>query len=275
MTSILSRVREYFPNEYDKIATLNNDLSKKYQRERDTNDAPDDVIDKLISFDPKYIEKLLIGITNINDKALMAVYTLTPPRRIMDYRLMKITFKKKDDKTLNHQYNYITFENGIPDLFVFFNHKTKKSQPNPNITIPTELATILNNYIHINDMVQNDFLFGTEPSDFKKEYTQPHFTEKLQKTFLKYTGKKISVNLIRSSKSTHLDNEGIILAEIKKIATQMGHSLMTNMQYSKNMGVKRQNKQPTSEPAIIKQPTIKRNTKRSTTKIIDYNENKK
>ena len=55
ITSILSRVREYFPNEYNKIAVLNNDLSKKYNRDRDTNDAPDDVIDKLISFDPGYI----------------------------------------------------------------------------------------------------------------------------------------------------------------------------------------------------------------------------
>jgi hypothetical protein len=55
IASILSRVREYFPNEYNKIAILNNDLSKKYNRDRDTNDAPDEVIDKLISFDPKYI----------------------------------------------------------------------------------------------------------------------------------------------------------------------------------------------------------------------------
>ncbi len=45
----------YFPSEYNKIAIINIDLSKKYQRERDTNDAPDEVIDKLISFDPKYI----------------------------------------------------------------------------------------------------------------------------------------------------------------------------------------------------------------------------
>ena len=30
MTSILSRVREYFPNEYNKIAILNIDSSKKY-----------------------------------------------------------------------------------------------------------------------------------------------------------------------------------------------------------------------------------------------------
>ena len=49
ITSILSRVREYFPQEYEKIAVLNNDLAKKYNRVRDTNDAPDEVIDKLIS----------------------------------------------------------------------------------------------------------------------------------------------------------------------------------------------------------------------------------
>jgi hypothetical protein len=41
ITSILSLVREYFPNEYNKIAQINIDLSKQYQRERDTNDAPD------------------------------------------------------------------------------------------------------------------------------------------------------------------------------------------------------------------------------------------
>ena len=48
ITSILSLVREYFPNEYNKIAQINIDLSKQYQRERDTNDAPDKVINNLI-----------------------------------------------------------------------------------------------------------------------------------------------------------------------------------------------------------------------------------
>jgi hypothetical protein len=76
----------------------------------------------------------------------------------------------------------------------------------------------------------------------KNHISQPHFTEKLQKTFLKYTGKKISVNLIRASKSTHLDTQAISLAERKQISQQMGHSLTTNMQYSKNMGVQRLNK---------------------------------
>ena len=46
-------IREHFPDEYNKIATLNIDLSKKYQRERDTNEAPDKIIESLISFGPQ------------------------------------------------------------------------------------------------------------------------------------------------------------------------------------------------------------------------------
>ena len=141
---------------------------------------------------------------------------------------MKITHQTDIEK-LKPGFNYIIIENEIPTLFVFLRHKTQKSQPEPKITIPTDLATILNTYINSNDMVKNDFLFGTEGSDFKKSFRQSHFTEKLQKTFLKYTGKKISVDLIRASKSTYLDNQAISLAERKQIAQQMGHSLTTNM----------------------------------------------
>ena len=271
ITSILSRMREYFPHEYDKIATLNIDLSKSYQRERDTNDAPDEVIDKLISFDPAYINKLLTGIKNINDKALLAVYLLTPPRRIMDYQLMKITYQT-DIKKLDKKYNWVVFENNIPSLFVFLNHKTKKSQPEPKITIPTDLATILNTYIKSNDILRNDFIFGRDTTNFKEKYSQPKFTELLQKTFLKYTGKKISVDLLRASQSTYLDTQQISLAQRKQIAQNMGHSLGTNLQYSKNIGVQRLNKPPTTTPVPVETPTIKRNNKRNTRKDINYEE---
>jgi hypothetical protein len=182
---------------------------------------------------------------------------------------MKLIFEK-----LKPGFNYVIIENEIPILFVFLRHKTQKSQPEPKITIPTDLATILNTYINSNNMVKNDFLFGKASTDHKEHYSQSKFTEKLQKTFLKYAGKKISVNLIRASKSTHLDNQAISLAERKQISQQMGHSLHTNMQYSKSMGVKRLNKNPVNEPAKVEKPTIKRNDKRSTTKIINYDENK-
>ena len=52
----------------------------------------------------------------------------------------------------------------------------------------------------------------------------------------------------------------------------MGHSLATNMQYSKHMGVKRLNKNPVNEPVKVEKSTIKRNEKRSTTKEVNYYE---
>jgi hypothetical protein len=186
---------------------------------------------------------------------------------------MKVTHQTDIEK-LDKRFNWVIFENEIPSLFVFLNHKTKKSQPEPKITIPTDLATILNTYVNSNDISKNDFLFGRETTDFKEKYSQPKFTELLQKTFLKYTGKKISVNLIRASKSTHLDNQAISLAERKQIAQQMGHSLSTNLQYSKNIGVKRLNKTPVNEPVKVEQPTVKQNEKRSTRKSINYDERK-
>ncbi len=84
---------------------------------------------------------MITGITNINDKALIAVYTPTPPRRIMDFQLMKITHQTNIDN-LKDGFNYMIIENEIPYLFVFSRHKTQKSQPEQKITIPTNLASI-------------------------------------------------------------------------------------------------------------------------------------
>ena len=78
------------------------------------------------------------------------------------------------------------------------------------------------------------------------------------------------MNLIRASKSTHLDSQPISLGERKQIAQEMGHSLTTNLQYSKNMGVKRLNKPPTTTPVKVEEPTVKKNEKRSTRKDIKY-----
>ncbi len=103
---------------------------------------------------------------------------------------------------------------------------------------------------------------------------QSKFTEKLQKTFFKYTGKKISVNLIKASKSTYIDTQPMSLAERKKKAQQMGHSLLVNLQYSKNMGVQRLNKQPVNTPALVEKPELKRSARISKLNVINYDENK-
>jgi len=68
ITSILARI-PYFKEEYNIISTENNLYASKYKNKRDTNDATDVDINKLISFDPSYINKTIDDIKNINDKA--------------------------------------------------------------------------------------------------------------------------------------------------------------------------------------------------------------
>jgi hypothetical protein len=263
VTSVLARI-PHFKKEYEIIAQINNDLSKSYQRERDFNDAPDATIDKLISFDPVYINSILDKITNINDKALFACYTLIPPQRVQEFQLMRISDIKNLDK-LNKNFNYLLMEDDKPSLFNFSRHKTEATFPNKKVNIPVQLANILDEYIESNDMVKNDFLFGNDMKDFKISYAQSTFTDNLKKLFKKYTGKSISVDLLRNSFSTYLDSQNLSLAERKKYATEMGHSLITSLQYSKKIGVERLNNgkstveatppPPIETPNIRKQPT--------------------
>ncbi len=78
------------------------------------------------------MNNLLVVITNINDEALIAVYTLTPPRQIMDFQLMKIT-NQIDVHKLKKRFNYLVIESKIPSLFVFLRHTTQTSQPEPKL----------------------------------------------------------------------------------------------------------------------------------------------
>jgi len=273
ITSILSRI-PYFKEEYNIISTENNLYASKYKNKRDTNDSSDAVINKLISFDPKYINKTIDEIKNINDKALFACYTLVPTQRLQEFYLMKVLNKKIKFEDLNQNFNYVLFENDKPYLFMMYEHKTKGSYPAKQVPIPPKLSDILIEYINSNDINNNNFLFGIPNKDYKEHYTENYFSEKISGLFQKYTGKKISVDLLRSSYSSWLDTQNISLGERRRIAYQMGHSLDTHLQYSKKVGVERLtgNKQVQGQNITQPEPEIKRNTRRSTRKAINYGE---
>lgn len=235
-TSILARIPN-FNKQYNIISKINNKLSQEYQEERDKNEASPKVINNLIQFDETYINKLLNGINDINDKALIAIYTLAPPRRLKDYYLMKIS-NFINLNNLDKNYNHIVIKNNKPYIFLFYNHKTKNTSE-PAVLIPNELIIILSEYIKYNNLVENDYLFGRQTTNFKNPYSQPKFTELIQKTFLKYTNKKISANLLRRSKATQLNKENLSISEHKKIAEKMGHTFKTSMQYSAHKGLKK------------------------------------
>ena len=105
--------------------------------------------------------------------------------------------------------------------------------------------------------------------DFKISYAQSTFTDNIKKVFKKYTGKNISVDLIRSSFSTYLDSKVMSLAERKQYATDMGHSVNTSRQYSKIIGVERRQGNLTVEatpPPPIETPNIRKQPTRAVKK---------
>jgi len=82
---------------------------------------------------------------------------------------------------------------------MMYNHKTKKSYPEKQVPIPTKLSNILLEYIESNNINNNEFLFGKPETDFKTNYSENYFSEKISKLFKKYTDKKISVDILRAN----------------------------------------------------------------------------
>ena len=77
-------------------------------------------------------------------------------------------------------------------------------------------------------MSDGDFLFG-------KSKTSPYksFSSYVTKVFKKYTGKSLSVNLLRHSFISWYLKKTHSLAEQKVVANKMGHSVMMQLKYNR------------------------------------------
>ena len=117
-------MRDFFPKEYDKIAALNIELSKKYQRERDTNDADDNLIDKFISFHPLYINSLFI-----KKPILLIKNYLLAIHQSLCMRMADI--KNLDElKDISHLFiSYSFLQDDEPSSFKFSRHKEEATFP--------------------------------------------------------------------------------------------------------------------------------------------------
>jgi hypothetical protein len=153
---------------------------------------------------------------NLKDKALMAVYTLLPPRRA-DYSIMKL------GEDSDNNFNYLS--NG---KFIFNNYKTSKTYGKQVIRIPNKLSKILTAYIETYNIKKGDYLFGTRE---KKLYK--NFSPIVSRTFRKYTGKSLNINLLRHLFITDYLKKKRTVNQKKNIAMIMAHSLEEQQKYFK------------------------------------------
>jgi integrase len=155
---------------------------------------------------------------------IYCLYTLLPPVRA-DYVVLII--KKRLTKTLNKDHNYlITPKDKTKWKFVFNHYKTSKAYGQTIIDIPSELVTIISNYIG-DDVKDGTILF----EDTIK--TPNALSKKVVSIFKKLSNKIMGITLLRHSFITDYYKDGISrrISERKEISRMMMHSYVAQESY--------------------------------------------
>jgi hypothetical protein len=158
------------------------------------------------------------------DLVILGLYTLMPPRRNIDYILMKII---PEDNT---EFNYLDLKN---KQFILNNYKTAGTYKTQKIDINPELFEIIKKYVNFRPDKSN-----TSNTSFLVKYDGTPFTEsnQMSKRLNDIFGKKISSSMLRKMYLT--DKYSDTIEEMKKDAEAMGTStsvMTTN--YIKNTSI--------------------------------------
>jgi hypothetical protein len=149
----------------------------------------------------------------LQNYVILSVYTLIPPRRLIDYTAFKL--RNVNVETDNYMKG---------NSFVFNNYKTKNKYGKQEVKIPVRLRNILQKWAKKHN---NDFLLFSEKGT---PLPQSRLTQKLNKIF----GKNISVNMLRHIFISDTVLEAApALAHLDQVAQDMGHSVETQQLYKK------------------------------------------
>jgi integrase len=159
------------------------------------------------------IKDMYKDISDIKTRVLVALYTLIPPRRLLDYSDMICA--KRIVKILG---NHNAFVNTArKPYFLFQNYKTSHTFNIQQIPLPSSLTTVLREYIKEKDIKDGDSLLGM---------SSKQLSARLKSIF------GTSCNGLRHSYITHLySNNPKELLNIEETARLMAHSPTLHLRY--------------------------------------------
>ena len=137
---------------------------------------------------------------------LVSLYTILPPRRLMDYSLMKI------GNGTDHNFNYYD-----GSRFIFHHYKTSKTSKTQIETVPDALVKLLSLYIKNKKFPDSPFLLHLPRNSFVSTTTQ--LNKLLQNAF---NNSNIGVSLLRGVYLT--SKYGEMMKELKEDTHAMGTS---------------------------------------------------
>lgn len=145
--------------------------------------------------------------------ALLGGVAGLPPRRSLDYSLMKI--KNYDTKTDNY------YKAGV---FYFNRYKTSAKYGLQTLRVSKELNSLLKKWIKMND---TDYLLF---SSNKHPLSSSQISKLLNKIF---KGRRISVDILRHVYLTHFYRDMPAFRDMETLANNMGHSVNQALLYAK------------------------------------------
>jgi hypothetical protein len=163
----------------------------------------------IFKFDDLKLPEFLV----LRDLVLAACFMLIPPRRIKDYTDLKLrnVDKEKD--------NYLVC--GQTPALVFNSYKTAKFYGSQKVELPSNLFHILKKWSEFNPY---EYMFNNGDNQPLK---QPEITRILNKIF----GVGVSVNVLRHSYITEYLKNTPKLADMERLASDMGHSVAEQQLY--------------------------------------------
>lgn len=178
-------------------------------------------------------KKKEINLTQYNTMlsfVILSLYVLIPPRRNLDWAVMRI--KKNVVDTDDKKTNYLDWDE---QKFIFNVYKTASTYHQEKIDIPVELKACIEQYLKFHPNLKKGKI--TKDTDVmfliyqdEKDLTSINaITRILNKVF----DKKIGSSMLRHIFLTH--KFGKDKEEREKIAKEMGHSVATQGEYIKNV----------------------------------------
>jgi hypothetical protein len=179
-----------------------------------------------------------------NNLLLVSLYTLFPPRRVLDYSAMRY-YSKFDLKHVSpsNDTNYCIGD-GNKMKFHFYAYKTnyhheknKKGEiiivyDDQFFNVNTRLRKIIMHWVKMYKVHDGDYLVNAS----KKQTAPNAFSVAMSRVFKRYTDKvNITVNTLRHSFINHLIKKGVSDAVREKYANMMSHSQKTSDSYRKRM----------------------------------------
>lgn len=170
-----------------------------------------------------------------NGHLILCLYSMIPPRRQLDYMNMRIYTNSKRVPKMDHNHLHVLSDKyGGPYMFIKDFKNSKFMNPFFERTIPVELIFVLaaNLKMHPRNYVLTKNGFTTnEPYDDSSN-SQKYVNRLLRKLF----GKAVTVGTLRHSFAIYMNKKsGLTLGQKKKLAWQMGHSFIQNLEYAHNV----------------------------------------